>query len=362
MIVDLMRNDLGKICVTGSVRVKKLFETETLRTLHQMTSTITGKLQRSMTYDGIFRSLFPSGSVTGAPKIRSMEIIKSLEKGRRGVYCGAIGYISPDDHAAFSVPIRTLQKSGVAEGLWKYRVGSGIIWDSRASDEWRECATKSNFLTLPPLPDFELFESILWNNGLLYVKDHSDRFNKSAQYFFYPFDRKRLMRILADIKKIMRGSIPYKIRIFLDKNGHFRWDRQVLTGATFSDPVSAYLSREPIDEKNPFLFNKTTYKPWYEKDKEIISEKKCFDILHINSKGNLTEGSRSNVFLKKDEMLYTPSVECGLLPGVLRKNLLRRGKCKEAVLTPKDMKKADAVYCGNSVRGLVRVEISGVLP
>ena len=210
---------------------------------------------------------------------------------------------------------------------------------------------------LPPLPDFELFESILWKGGLLYAKDHGDRLTKSAQYFFYPFDRKRLIGILADIKKIMRKSKPHKIRIFLDKNGQFRWDRQVF--GAISGPASAYLSRRPIDEKNPFLFNKTTYKPWYEKDKIVISAKNCFDILHINSLGKLTEGSRSNVFIKKGEMLFTPSLECGLLPGVLRKNLLRRGKCKEAILTPEDLEKADAVYCGNSVRGLVQVELLG---
>jgi para-aminobenzoate synthetase / 4-amino-4-deoxychorismate lyase len=357
MIVDLMRNDLGKICQTGSVKVERLFKTQTLKTLHQMTSTITGKLGKFITYDRIFRALFPSGSVTGAPKIRSMEIIRSLEKGLRGVYCGAIGFISPEKEAVFSVPIRTLQKVG-SEGTWNYRVGSGIVWDSRASEEWRECSTKCGLLTTA-FPKFDIFESLLWDNGFLFAKDHFDRMHKSAAYFFYPFDYNKLISLVETIKKALRGDQPQKVRIFLDKQGAFRWDRSALGGPSFPDPAPAFLSREPIDEQSPFLFNKTTYKPWYEKDCKILSRKKCFDVIHVNSKGKIAEGSRSNIFIRKSRLLYTPPVESGLLPGILRKNLLRRGKCRETVLTPKDLLTADEVYCGNSVRGLVRVKVVG---
>ena len=204
---------------------------------------------------------------------------------------------------------------------------------------------------------FEIFESLLWDGGFLYANDHFNRLKKSARYFFYPLSHKQWISIMADIQKTLKGGIPQKVRIFLAKEGIFRWDHSALGGPAFSGVAPAFLSFKRINEQSPFLFNKTTYKPWYTKDIALISQGKCFDVIHINSKGKVTEGSRSNIFIQKGGMLYTPPVECGLLPGILRENLLRRGKCQERVLIPKDLKNADAVFCGNSVRGLVRVAI-----
>jgi para-aminobenzoate synthetase/4-amino-4-deoxychorismate lyase len=181
MIVDLMRSDLGKICSIGSVKTTKLFSVEKYRTVHQMTSTVRGTLRPPMTSGVVLKNLFPSGSVTGAPKIKSMEIIHGLESGERGIYCGAIGFIDPFGSAVFSVPIRTLQSTS-RRGHWKYRVGSGIVWDSKPSEEWRECAAKCKFLTEAP-PSFELFESMLYNARLVYKSHHARRLKNSARYF-----------------------------------------------------------------------------------------------------------------------------------------------------------------------------------
>jgi len=356
MIVDLMRSDLGKICSIGSVKTTKLFTVEKYRTVHQMTSTVRGTLRPPMTSGSVLKNLFPSGSVTGAPKIKSIEIIHELESGERGVYCGAIGFIGPRGSAIFSVPIRTLQSTS-RRGHWKYRVGSGIVWDSKLSEEWRECSAKCRFLT-EARPSFELFESILYNARLVYKNDHARRLKNSARYFDYPFDKTRIFSMLAHIEKKLDGFSKQKVRIFLNASGKVRWDYSELKPLDYPaiSPRIA-ISPKPIDERDPLMFHKTTRRPWYQDAVEVIAKRGLFDVIFKNSKGEITEGSRSNVFIKKGKMLYAPPVTCGLLPGVLRENLIRCGRCVEAVLTIKDLQNADAIYCGNSVRGLVEVQL-----
>ncbi len=188
MIVDLLRNDLGRICVPGSIQTTDLFTIETHPTVHQMTSTIRGTLTPETLFSDIITSIFPCGSVTGAPKISAMEMIRTLESGCRGVYCGALGYVSPAGDACFSVPIRTLQKGAAGRSSWRYRVGSGIVWDSCAEDEWQECDEKCRFLTME-MPRFECLESLLFDKGLVLCGDHCGRMAASAGYFNYPFSR-----------------------------------------------------------------------------------------------------------------------------------------------------------------------------
>lgn len=359
MIVDLLRNDLGKICKTGSVLTKKLFELEKHPTLFQMTSTVTGRIKSKITYADIFRNIFPSGSVTGAPKIRTMEIIRSLEKGKRGVYCGAIGFISPYKKSVFNVPIRTLQKAK-GQNKWTFRVGSGIVWDSSIKSEWEECKTKCKFLIDPTPPEFEIFESLLWQNGKPTFLDlHIERMKKSSEYFMYPFSKKRLAQTLTEIKKQLKGSTPAKVRILLNKEGFFRWDFDLIAP---NDPtkqaMTIFISKELVDEQNVFLYHKTTYRPWYKKAMQSIKDHKCYDVIFTNTKGEITEGARTNIFVQKGKMLYTPPLSCGLLPGVLREHLISQGKCKEKILFLSDLKKADAIFCGNSVRGLQKVFLS----
>ncbi|MBD3319988.1 MAG: aminodeoxychorismate synthase component I [Chitinivibrionales bacterium] len=354
MIVDLLRNDLGRICKTGSVSTKRLFEVETHYTLHQMTSTITGRLCPGIGFSDIIRNLFPCGSVTGAPKIRTMEIIRSLERRDRGVYCGALGFAAPGNRAVFSVPIRTLQKKRGA-GQWRFRVGSGIVWDSKAEDEWNECLIKTGFLTRPA-PEFEIFESILFDTKPVYLRDHVARFRRSAGFFGFPFCGNGFNSILGQVMARCRGTGRSKVRIFLRPDGHFRWDAvQIDT----SEPVCRRLiiSPELTDSNELLLFHKTTYRPWYRRAMEKIRSAKCYDIAFFNTRGELTEGARSNIFVRKAGDLVTPGLCSGLLPGILRSRLLKQGKCREGIITKKDLYAADEIYCGNSVRGMVRVRV-----
>lgn len=350
MIVDLLRNDLGKICKTKSVKTMDLFKIENLPTLHQMTSTVSAQLKRGIEPSNIIKGLFPCGSVTGAPKIKTMEIIHELEQGQRGVYCGMLGYFSPAKKAVFNVPIRTLQKAHTAKP-WKYRVGSGIVWNSSAKSERNECVTKCRFLQLAKTPPFELFESILWDKKFVYLRDHTARLKNSAKYFGYAFSEKLLQNQINKASKILKNKQKIKVRFFLKKNGHIHWDYSPV-----HEPKNnkIHISKTPIKDSE-YLYHKTTYRPFYEKAMAKIKKGLCYDAIFQNSKGEITEGAISNIFIKKDKMLYTPPIKCGLLPGILRQQLLRNKKCKEKILYPKDLLKADKIYCGNSVRGLKEV-------
>jgi para-aminobenzoate synthetase/4-amino-4-deoxychorismate lyase len=362
MIVDLLRNDLGRICVPGTVTVQRMFEVEQHPTVFQMTSTVEGRARRDIGLAGTIRALFPSGSVTGAPKIRAMEIIRELERGARGVYCGAIGYASPSGRPAerqvFSVPIRTLQKNA-GQKKWRYRVGSGVVWDSSPGKEWLECRDKCSFLT-ERRPDFRLFESLLFSKGnFLHCREHRERLLGSARYFDFSVTRHSWDLAARSILKKLRaaGGGPFKVRIFSDRNGTLSWDHEPVHAEETRRPAAVRLCRAAIDSANTFLFHKTTFRRWYEKSMNDIRRNNYFDVLHVNTRGELTEGARSNIFLKIKGTLYTPPVRCGLLPGVLRGMLLETRKCREKTLYPEDLKRADAVFCGNSVRGLVRVRI-----
>jgi para-aminobenzoate synthetase / 4-amino-4-deoxychorismate lyase len=353
MIVDLLRNDLGRICEPGSVAVRRLFDVERHPTVFQMTSTVKGRLRNGTCFADYIRALFPSGSVTGAPKIRAMEIISELERGPRGVYCGAIGYSSPDGRAVFSVPIRTLQRNA-GQKKWRFRVGSGVVWDSSPEEELQECMDKCGFLT-SRRPDFRLFESLLFSKGkFVHLQEHGERFFDSAGYFDFAVTKKAWDQTTQGIVKKLgsAGGGPFKVRIFSDSNGKFSWDHEP---AGTLHKATVRICGTAVDSDNPFLYHKTTFREWYDKSMNDIRDKKYFDVLHINRRGELTEGARSNVFITISGVLYTPPVRCGLLPGVLRNRLLKAGKCKEKILFPEDLKKAESVFCGNSVRGLVKV-------
>ncbi|MFP4013378.1 MAG: aminodeoxychorismate synthase component I [Chitinispirillaceae bacterium] len=359
MIVDLMRNDLGRICRNGTVSTSELFQVETHRTVHQMTSTVEGVLKPDIGLSGIFKALFPCGSVTGAPKIRTMQIIQELERGERGLYCGALGYSSPDGHAAFSVPIRTLQKTA-RQKSWNYRVGSGITWDSEADKEYEECLVKCSFLTARKR-EFEIFESILFLSGRpVFLKEHLDRFYSSARYFSFPFDPDEVWEILNDLGEKTAGYKSCKARIFLSERGVLHCDFESLGEKEEGSGKLCVISDHRMDSSNAYLFHKTTYRPWYDEAKQVIREGKAWDVVFLNNEGFLTEGARSNLFLKKDGILYTPPLECGLLPGVCRRKLLERGVCREKRMTRRDLLESEGVYMGNSVRGLVRVGLGEI--
>lgn len=346
MIVDLLRNDLGKIAKTGSVKVDKLFEVETHKTVHQMTSEISAELDDNTTLYEIFEAIFPCGSITGAPKINTMKIIDEVEVGKREVYCGAIGLITPEK-TVFSVPIRTLQKKN-NEDFFFCRVGGAIVWDSNSEEEWEETLTKIKFLNSQSCnPVFRIIETILVENGeMKYAEEHFKRMKKSAKELGFEFN--------SDIL----GFKPEKngmLRILLCPDGTFETQYKPLNEIKTNKVT---ISKTPIDSRERLLYHKTTYRPWYDESMEKIKSGKVFDEIFFNEKGELTEGARSNVILQIGGELYTPPIECGLLAGVLRGELLKQDKLTEKNIYFEDLKKAEKIFCINSVRGVVEVKLS----
>jgi len=340
MIVDLLRNDLGKIAKTGTVKVDKLFEVETHKTLHQMTSEISAELLPDIDFYQIFEAIFPCGSVTGAPKISTMGIIDALETGKREVYCGAIGMISPTK-TVFSVPIRILQKHN-AEKDYRCRVGGAIVWDSEITEEWEETLTKIEFLGA----HFQLVETIKVKNGELYLGDlHFVRLQNSAKELGFEFNEK--------ILKIQPKS-DGMMRILLSKDGSFEVQYLPLKHCQTGKVT---LSKTPVNSKENFLQHKTTRRSWYEDSMAKIKNGEVYDEIFFNEKSELTEGARTNIVLQIGGSLYTPPLECGLLNGILRQKMLEENQLQEKILYLADLKKADKVYCINSVRGMRRVEV-----
>lgn len=351
MIVDLLRNDIGRICKHGSVKATDLFEVETHPTLHQMISTVTGELRKDISYKDIFKAIFPCGSVTGAPKIRTMQIIRDLEKCDRNVYCGAIGYTSPEKNGVFSVPIRTMYKEKNSEA-WSYHSGGGLVWDSNADEEWEECLTKTAFLSHKSSVNFGILETILFENNIFIFKDkHIERMKGTAQYFDYPFDDDLIHNVLAKCSKEAAAQ-KCIFRFVLNSDGKISYTQRAYIDNECQDVL---ISKQTVNSQSPFFYHKTTYRPWYKQAEEMIKEKVCYDVLFFNEKGELTEGAISNIFLELNGELFTPPVKSGLLPGILRNDLLLKEKCAEKQLYKDDLIKADRIFCGNSVRGLKEV-------
>jgi len=347
MIVDLLRNDLGK--VAKRVWVPKLFDLEKYRTLHQMTSTIEAKLQDNLKLKNIFSSLFPSGSVTGAPKIKTMEIIKNLEKEPRGVYTGAVGYISPQRKTCFNVAIRTIEL-GAKQG--ELGIGGGIVYDSVDKHEYDEALLKAKFF-IEGFSGVGLIESILWSDifGYFLLDLHLKRLRNSCKYFSIPLDTGRLKRKLKNI--ILQDKGKFKVKLLVNIEGGVHAEKEPLEENI--SPLKVKLSSRRIDPKNRFLYHKTTRRALYDKERNRANKEGFWEVIFLNTQGELTEGSITNIFVLKSNQLYTPPIKCGLLPGVLREHLLSEGKAKEKVLYLKDIYQADKVYIGNSVRGLTPI-------
>jgi para-aminobenzoate synthetase/4-amino-4-deoxychorismate lyase len=339
MIVDLLRNDLGKVAIPGSVTVKNLFEVETHKTVHQMTSEIVATIKDQTSLWEIFLALFPCGSVTGAPKRSTMQIIDSLESGSRGVYCGAIGFLQPG-HATFSVPIRILQRT-CNETAYRYRVGSGIVWDSDIREEWLETQTKTAFLK----GDFQILETIRISNGaLLYGAEHFARMEQSAKALGFQYNTSSLTQLQQP------DGI---LRLLLARDGTLTTETHPYDGIKSTRIQIATIRTTSFD---PMLQHKTTYRPWYLSTLEKIRQGLVFDEIFVNEQGALTEGARSNLFVQLKGILYTPPLACGLLNGILRQKMLDDGTCVERNLFIDDLHNAERIFCGNSVRGLVEVQ------
>lgn len=355
MIVDLLRNDLGRVAEIGSVRVDRLLEVETYRTLLQMTSTISAEVPSAVSLQDILAALFPCGSVTGAPKIRCMEIIAETEKTPRGIYCGAIGFIEPAGDFCLNVPIRTLVLDGHGHG--SFGIGSGIVHDSRAPDEYVECLLKASFVTGVD-PGFELIESLLCDEGgYRNLELHLARLGASANYFGFAYDESAIVARLEEHRGAVTHRAPHKTRLLLTKAGEIELE----SGPPLIDPCprKVLLSPHHTESADVLLRHKTTARKLYDQELDRAIEVGCFDALFFNERAELTEGARSNVFVRLDGAWYTPPASCGLLPGVMRRRLLADRACamSERVLYADDLARAERIWLTNAVRGVVDVSV-----
>ncbi len=344
MIVDLLRNDLGRIAQLGSVSVRDLFSVETYPTLHQMVSTVTARLATT-DIGTIVRALFPCGSVTGAPKIRAMEIIRELEQSPRGIYCGAIGFFAPDGRARFNVAIRTLTISGARGELG---IGGAVVQDSRPESEYDECLLKAQYFVAVrrPLDLIETF-AFLPQAGFVRLERHLARMAASAARLGIPFDPAAANAMLRKNEP----AVPSRMRVRLAEDGGLS------VNSTPLEPAPAawryVISPRRLSSGDELLRHKTGWREMFEAE-WAGSGGACDEIVFLNERGEVTEGSRSNIFLRRNGMLLTPPLSSGLLNGCLRDELMAQGRCREAVLTPHDLAAANDVYFGNSLRGLVR--------
>ncbi|MDY0384192.1 aminodeoxychorismate synthase component I [Trichlorobacter sp.] len=343
MIVDLLRNDLGQIAQTGSVQVEQLFALEHYPTVHQLTSTVSASLLPRTDLEAIFRALFPCGSVTGAPKRRSMELIARHEARPRGVYCGAIGLLEPGGDAIFSVAIRTLlldrQTSSCSMG-----VGSGITWDAKTDAEYAECHAKAAFLNMQPPP--RLLESLRLENGHYpLLERHLTRLAWSAGRLGHHYNAELIEQRLLEHAANRPGI--HKVRLLLAADGELE-----ITSAPIepdSAPLRLALSSRTIDPDDQSLYLKTETRQRYDAARQ--EQPAADEVLLVNRQGQLTEGSYHNLVLRLDGRLMTPPLTCGLLPGVMREELLAQGTIHEQMLYPADLGQAEEIWLINAVRG-----------
>ncbi|HEX2094404.1 MAG TPA: aminodeoxychorismate synthase component I [Longimicrobiaceae bacterium] len=345
MIVDLLRNDAGRISEWGSVHVPRLFEVERYETVHQLTSTVRSRTRPGTTLVDVLRALFPCGSVTGAPKVRTMEIIRELEAGPRGVYTGAVGFVSPGE-AVFNVAIRTLVVDRGA-GEAELGVGSGVTYDSDAAAEYRECLEKARFTVEPPR-EFDLLETMLYEpeGGFFLLDGHLERLDASARRFGFRCDPDRVRRALCGA---VAGTAdrPLRVRLLLGRGGEARVEVAPLPPET-SAPARVVLSTRPVDSRDPLLYHKTTRREVYES--RAAEHPGCDDVILVNERGEVTESTVANVIARIGGALVTPPLDAGLLPGVFREYLLHRGEIHERTLRPGDLRRAEELYLVNSVR------------
>ena len=345
MIVDLLRNDMNRISEVGSEHVERLCQVEQYSTVWQMTSTIKSQLRPDVDLVTIFRSLFPCGSITGAPKIATMEIIKNLEPQPRGVYCGTIGLLLPNGRRIFNVAIRTIQ---LYKGQAIYGVGGGITWDSTWESEYREVHQKAAVLYRKQARFKLITTGRVSQKSLLFEDQHLERLTKASRYFAYPFDPEELRQKIEEECQACDSHQDYRLRITLNKSGELELSRQVLTSLSPSF-CQAQLCLQEADLQQAFTYFKTTHRPHLNLDKQ--------EIIYHNAAGELLETSIGNLVLKIAGKLYTPPTNLGILPGIYRQHLLEGGQVEEKVLTLKDLAQAEAIYGCNAVRGLYELTI-----
>lgn len=345
MIVDLLRNDLSRVAKAGSVAVPDLFTVETYPTIHTMTSTVTARLSPDRAPVDVLKTLFPCGSITGAPKIRAMEIIAEVETSARGAYTGSIGWLDPAGDAAFNVVIRTLtMKRGAVEA--EIGLGSAVVADSSAAGEWAECLAKGRFVTAGARA-FDLIETMAFDpsDGLLLLERHLERMKASADALGFAFDRHEVRNELQAATFRLRAAS--RVRLLLARSGAVAIEIRPAP-PTPRAPVAVALQPLPVAPADFRLRHKTTDRGFYH---EALAKAGSFEVIFMDGEGRLTEGSFTNIFVERDGALLTPPLARGLLPGILRGQLLDEGRAVESDLAADDL--ADGFFIGNAVRGLI---------
>lgn len=342
MIVDMVRNDLGRIVTPGSIKVESLFELRPLPTVWQQVSRISAVTEASL--EQLFTALFPCASITGAPKARTMEIIEQLEASPRGVYTGAIGVVRPGRQMRFNVGIRTLSLNH-RQQIAEYGIGGGIVWDSQPEAEWQEARVKARLLDNGAAP-WQLLETLAYEpeQGVILRREHLDRLAHSARYFGFALDLDAVNQALREF----RADRTMKLRLLLAADGKFQLESSAL--ATGSEPVRLALATTPVCSRDNFLRHKTTQRQVYRFALEQADG--VDDVIIWNEREELTETTIYNLFLDIDGELLTPPLSSGLLPGTYRRYLLDHAKAKEAVLYKSDLTRAARILVANSVRGL----------
>lgn len=349
MIVDLLRNDLSRVAVPGSVAVPQLFHVETYPTVHQMTSTVTARLREGVDAVDVISTIFPCGSITGAPKIRAMEVIDEVEAAPRGAYTGSIGRIDPGGDAAFNVAIRTLHLRG-RENRATMGLGSGVIADSESGDEWRECLAKGGFV--PSQKTFDLFETMRFDPavGIQLLDRHIARIGESARMFGFPFDRHAARNELQ--AATFRIAESRRVRLMLSPSGRIAIEVQPHQPKP-ADFVEVRLVTLPVDSSDFRLRHKTSDRSFYVEARMAAGS---FEVALVDGEGFITEGSFTNIFVRGPGALLTPPLTRGLLPGVLRAELIANGSAVEADLRPEDLEAP--FFIGNASRGLLPAQLA----
>jgi len=356
MIVDLLRSDLGRVAETGSVRLEKLFTVEAYPTLWQMTSEISARLRPGIGLMEIFQALFPCGSVTGAPKVRTMQIIRELEGRPRGIYCGALGFVRPGGDCEFCVPIRTVRLDA-ATGRAEFWTGGGVTIDSDTDDEYAECLVKMRFLGDAP-GTLRLLETLLLDSGrYALLPGHLARMGASAKALGFVFDPGAALRALkAALDGRAKGR--FRVRLLLDAAGRF--EAQAAPLGELPQVVRVGLARRPVSSGQILLGHKTDWRVPYDQARRERPD--CDDVLLYNEKGRITETTIANVAVRRGGRLVTPPVCDGLLPGVLREELLRRGEIVEGGIGVDEARAAGGLFLFNSLRGMSRAHLAEASP
>ncbi|MFA6977758.1 MAG: aminodeoxychorismate synthase component I [Ignavibacteriaceae bacterium] len=352
MIVDLLRNDLGKISKQNSVTVKKLFEVEKYESLFQMVSIIKSRLKDKTKLSDLIKNIFPCGSITGAPKIRTMEIIHRLEKHPRGIYTGSIGLLLPGKNV-FNIAIRTIEidKSNCSGRIG---LGAGITWGSNAEDEYEEVLIKGAFVTQPP-NQFEIFTSLLYENGKSFLlKEHLKRLKRSVEYFLFFYDGEKVEKELSKCFKSLSNKKRYKIKVSINKFGKVSVKVNELKNSSWK-AAKVVISSLKIDEQNRFQYFKTTNRAIYDSELLKYRQEGFDEVLFLNKQNKLAEGAITNIFLFFDDKWKTPPISSGILAGIYRDHFIKKHDVKEEVLTINDLKRSKKVVLTNSVRKTITV-------